>query len=84
MSIALILGDGLYNFLKILFFTIRSISIRLNNKEPKACKSPPDVHEREVTFGLTVKLRVKSHLHVKFGFHMRVLLITYLAFKSIR
>lgn len=36
MSIALILGDGLYNFLKILFFTIRSISIRLNNKEPKA------------------------------------------------
>lgn len=36
ISIALILGDGLYNFLKILFFTIRSISIRLNNKEPKA------------------------------------------------
>lgn len=36
ISISLILGDGLYNFLKILFFTIRSISIRLNNKEPKA------------------------------------------------
>ncbi|XP_058104900.1 probable metal-nicotianamine transporter YSL9 [Magnolia sinica] len=32
ISIALILGDGLYNFLKILFFTIRSIHASLNYK----------------------------------------------------
>ncbi|KAF8379955.1 hypothetical protein HHK36_027421 [Tetracentron sinense] len=32
ISIALILGDGLYNFLKILYFTTRSIHGRLNNK----------------------------------------------------
>ncbi|GAB2265020.1 Metal-nicotianamine transporter ysl3 [Dionaea muscipula] len=33
ISIALILGDGLYNFLKILFFTTRSIYFRINNKD---------------------------------------------------
>lgn len=32
ISIALILGDGLYNFLKILFFTIRSIFAGTKNK----------------------------------------------------
>lgn len=32
ISIALILGDGLYNFLKILFFTIRSIHERLKDE----------------------------------------------------
>ncbi|KMT15935.1 hypothetical protein BVRB_3g051190 isoform A [Beta vulgaris subsp. vulgaris] len=32
ISIALILGDGLYNFLKILLFTIRNIHVRLKDK----------------------------------------------------
>ncbi|KAL7214026.1 hypothetical protein ACSBR1_026449 [Camellia fascicularis] len=35
ISIALILGDGLYNFLKILFFTAQSIYGRLKKKNPK-------------------------------------------------
>ncbi|XP_031258445.1 metal-nicotianamine transporter YSL3 isoform X1 [Pistacia vera] len=35
IAIALILGDGLYNFLKILFFTARSIHARVKNKRPK-------------------------------------------------
>lgn len=33
ISIALILGDGLYNFLKTLFFSGRSIYAALNNKK---------------------------------------------------
>lgn len=37
ISIALILGDGLYNFLKILFFTIRSIHDRLKDKNLNSC-----------------------------------------------
>ncbi|KAL2921745.1 Metal-nicotianamine transporter YSL3 [Bienertia sinuspersici] len=36
ISIALILGDGLYNFLKILFFTIRSIRGRMD-KNVSSC-----------------------------------------------
>lgn len=32
ISIALILGDGLYNFLKIMFFTMRSIYSRIKDK----------------------------------------------------
>ncbi|XP_010267463.1 PREDICTED: metal-nicotianamine transporter YSL3-like [Nelumbo nucifera] len=32
ISIALILGDGLYNFLKIMFFTIKSIHDRMNKR----------------------------------------------------
>ncbi|KAL6291711.1 hypothetical protein ACE6H2_009221 [Prunus campanulata] len=35
ISIALILGDGLYNFLKILYFTGTSIHTKMNNKNPK-------------------------------------------------
>ncbi|XP_021805344.1 metal-nicotianamine transporter YSL3 isoform X1 [Prunus avium] len=35
ISIALILGDGLYNFLKILYFTGSSIHTKMNNKDPK-------------------------------------------------
>ncbi|ONI25712.1 hypothetical protein PRUPE_2G316000 [Prunus persica] len=35
ISIALILGDGLYNFLKILYFTGSSIHTKMNNKNPK-------------------------------------------------
>ncbi|PKI76414.1 metal-nicotianamine transporter YSL3-like [Punica granatum] len=35
ISISLILGDGLYNFLKILFFTFRSILNRVNDKKSK-------------------------------------------------
>ena len=39
ISIALILGDGLYNFLKILFFTVRNIHNRVRNSNLKTCKS---------------------------------------------
>ncbi|KAI5347253.1 PREDICTED: metal-nicotianamine transporter [Prunus dulcis] len=35
ISIALILGDGLYNFLKILYFTGSSIHTKMNKKNPK-------------------------------------------------
>ncbi|KAF3432765.1 hypothetical protein FNV43_RR23867 [Rhamnella rubrinervis] len=35
ISIALILGDGLYNFLKILLFTATNIHARMKNKNPK-------------------------------------------------
>ncbi|XP_075648818.1 metal-nicotianamine transporter YSL3-like [Castanea sativa] len=35
ISIALILGDGLYNFLKILYLTSRNIHGRVNKKGPK-------------------------------------------------
>lgn len=35
ISIALILGDGLYNFLKIMFFTARSIHASRKNNDPK-------------------------------------------------
>lgn len=38
ISISLILGDGLYNFLKVFFFTSRSIHNRVSNKNSKACK----------------------------------------------
>ncbi|KAI6672484.1 hypothetical protein NL676_000390 [Syzygium grande] len=35
ISISLILGDGLYNFLKILFFTAQNIYARMNKKNSK-------------------------------------------------
>ncbi|KAI6697761.1 hypothetical protein NL676_017880 [Syzygium grande] len=35
ISIALILGDGLYNFLKVLYFTTKSVCARVNNKNRK-------------------------------------------------
>ncbi|XP_077234240.1 putative metal-nicotianamine transporter YSL9 isoform X2 [Tasmannia lanceolata] len=35
ISIALILGDGLYNFVKIIYFTIRSIHVRMKQKDHK-------------------------------------------------
>ena len=41
ISIALILGDGLYNFLKILFFTIKSIRGRMKDKNITSCKCDP-------------------------------------------
>ncbi|KAL8143579.1 hypothetical protein V2J09_016611 [Rumex salicifolius] len=39
ISISLILGDGLYNFLKVLFFTVRSIHIRLKEKNLSVSES---------------------------------------------
>uniref|UniRef100_A0A803L2F2 Metal-nicotianamine transporter YSL3 n=1 Tax=Chenopodium quinoa TaxID=63459 RepID=A0A803L2F2_CHEQI len=44
ISIALILGDGLYNFLKILFFTVRSIHYRMKENN---LSSSPDGQKRE-------------------------------------
>ncbi|KAJ4841243.1 Metal-nicotianamine transporter ysl3 [Turnera subulata] len=37
ISIALLLGDGLYNFLKILYFTARNIRARSRANNPKIC-----------------------------------------------
>ncbi|XVE64463.1 hypothetical protein DITRI_Ditri07aG0102600 [Diplodiscus trichospermus] len=45
ISIALILGDGLYNFLKILFFTARSIHTRVKNSN---LKTFPDNQKQHV------------------------------------
>ncbi|KAL0452387.1 UNVERIFIED_CONTAM: Metal-nicotianamine transporter YSL3 [Sesamum latifolium] len=41
ISIALILGDGLYNFLKTLFFTVRSMYSTFNKKNLKSRESIP-------------------------------------------
>lgn len=38
VSIALILGDGLYHFLKILYFTGSSMYAKATNKKLKTCK----------------------------------------------
>lgn len=38
ISIALILGDGLYNFIKILAFIASSIHAKMKNKIHKTCK----------------------------------------------
>ncbi|GAB4826134.1 Metal-nicotianamine transporter ysl3 [Ancistrocladus abbreviatus] len=45
ISIALILGDGLYNFLKILLFTISSIHARLKNKSFSIASSNENQNE---------------------------------------
>ncbi|KAK4777324.1 hypothetical protein SAY87_017511 [Trapa incisa] len=42
ISISLILGDGLYNFLKIIFFTSRSLCSRMNKKTSKAYPKKED------------------------------------------
>uniref|UniRef100_A0A803R1G9 Metal-nicotianamine transporter YSL3 n=2 Tax=Cannabis sativa TaxID=3483 RepID=A0A803R1G9_CANSA len=42
ISIALILGDGLYNFLKILFFTATSIHTKMKNKTLKTSSNKQD------------------------------------------
>ncbi|EOY23661.1 YELLOW STRIPE like 3 isoform 1 [Theobroma cacao] len=44
ISIALILGDGLYNFLKILFFTARSIHVRVKNNNSKTFSDSQKQH----------------------------------------
>ena len=41
ISIALILGDGLYNFLKILYFTARSMHARAKVNKLKTGESYP-------------------------------------------
>ncbi|KAL8534629.1 hypothetical protein ACS0TY_010597 [Phlomoides rotata] len=54
ISIALILGDGLYNFLKTLFFTIRSMRRAFNNKNLIAAaaddknESLDDIHRNKL------------------------------------
>ncbi|GAB4858589.1 Metal-nicotianamine transporter ysl3 [Ancistrocladus abbreviatus] len=46
ISIALILGDGLYNFIKILFFTIRSFRARLKDKSLRIASA--NEHQNQV------------------------------------
>nr|KJB37389.1 hypothetical protein B456_006G203200 [Gossypium raimondii] len=53
ISIALILGDGLYNFLKILFFTARNIHAKVKNSNRKTSPDnqkqlPNDLHRNEL------------------------------------
>ncbi|TYJ19538.1 hypothetical protein E1A91_A09G198100v1 [Gossypium mustelinum] len=53
ISIALILGDGLYNFLKILFFTARNIHAKVKNSNHKTSPDnqkqlPDDLHRNEL------------------------------------
>ncbi|KAA3456311.1 Metal-nicotianamine transporter YSL3-like protein [Gossypium australe] len=50
ISIALILGDGLYNFLKILFFTARNIHAKVKNSNPPDNQKqlPDDLHRNEL------------------------------------
>ncbi|XVF53326.1 hypothetical protein PTKIN_Ptkin05aG0090500 [Pterospermum kingtungense] len=48
ISIALILGDGLYNFLKILFFTARSIHTRVKNSKLKTSSDDQQQHLDDV------------------------------------
>ncbi|KAL5192582.1 Metal-nicotianamine transporter YSL3 [Glycine soja] len=38
ISIALILGDGLYNFVKVLYFTATNIHATVKRKNPETCK----------------------------------------------
>ncbi|KAL5710475.1 Metal-nicotianamine transporter ysl3 [Ranunculus cassubicifolius] len=45
ISIALLLGDGLYNFLKILATTARNIHARLNNKHVNKDNTNQDINE---------------------------------------
>ncbi|KAL5567703.1 hypothetical protein UlMin_024278 [Ulmus minor] len=45
ISISLILGDGLYNFLKILFFTVANIRAQMKNKRIKAIDDQNRVHD---------------------------------------
>ncbi|KAK4762285.1 hypothetical protein SAY87_030169 [Trapa incisa] len=54
ISISLLMGDGLYNFVKILFFTIRSIYSQMNNKDrrtfPENQSKPMDELQRNQVF----------------------------------
>ncbi|KAK9665184.1 hypothetical protein RND81_14G096000 [Saponaria officinalis] len=52
ISIALILGDGLYNFIKTLFFTVKSIQDRLkdHNHGPEKQNLSPDELQRNEVF----------------------------------
>ncbi|XVF12730.1 hypothetical protein REPUB_Repub08aG0144700 [Reevesia pubescens] len=48
ISIALILGDGLYNFLKILFFTARSIHTSVKNSNLKTISNDQKQHTEDL------------------------------------
>ncbi|XP_058206245.1 metal-nicotianamine transporter YSL3-like [Rhododendron vialii] len=54
VSIALILGDGLYNFLKILFFTSQNICVKLRQRNPRTfsddTNKPQDDLQRNEVF----------------------------------
>lgn len=55
VSIALILGDGLYNFLKILFFTSQNICVKLKQRNPRTCKLPTSLfHSSGCLFGYEI------------------------------
>ncbi|KAI8565112.1 hypothetical protein RHMOL_Rhmol03G0235100 [Rhododendron molle] len=55
VSIALILGDGLYNFLKILFFTSQNMCVKLKQRNPRTCKLPTSLfHSSGCLFGYKI------------------------------
>ncbi|KAK9292988.1 hypothetical protein L1049_020970 [Liquidambar formosana] len=72
ISIALILGDGLYNFLKILYFTSRSIHSRLNHNNPKPFsdnQSQPldDLHRNELFLRESIPIWVACTGYIVFS-----------------
>ncbi|KAJ0046061.1 hypothetical protein Pint_05144 [Pistacia integerrima] len=76
IAIALILGDGLYNFLKILFFTARSIHARVKNKRPKT--SVPDDQKEAVDDDLR-----KNEMFIRESIPMWVACVGYTIFSVI-
>ncbi|KAM3681866.1 hypothetical protein ACJW31_12G030900 [Castanea mollissima] len=71
ISIALILGDGLYNFLKILYLTSRNIHGRVNKKGPKTWpenqNQPLDLRRNEVFIRDSIPLWVACTGYILFS-----------------
>ncbi|KAF8008377.1 hypothetical protein BT93_K2144 [Corymbia citriodora subsp. variegata] len=72
ISIALILGDGLYNFLKIMFFTGRSIYARMNRKNNKTFpesenQSLDDLQRNEVFLRESIPLKLALFGYIFFA-----------------
>ncbi|XP_021282723.1 metal-nicotianamine transporter YSL3 isoform X1 [Herrania umbratica] len=74
ISIALILGDGLYNFLRILFFTARSIHVRVKNNNSKTFSDSEKHH---------VDVLQRNELFVRESIPMWVACLVYTLFSVI-
>lgn len=72
ISISLILGDGLYNFLKILFFTAQSLHAKLNMKKNKTFpenenQSLDDLQRNEVFLRERIPLKLALFGYIFFS-----------------
>ncbi|KAK4480527.1 hypothetical protein RD792_013603 [Penstemon davidsonii] len=72
ISIALILGDGLYNFVKTMFFTVRSMHSSFNKKNPGAVSdekkiSLDDIQRNEVFIKESIPVWVACAGYVLFS-----------------